>query len=565
MDLETMQAFGQAPYWLTAESLKTLESGYLLPGETPGQLYQRVANAAAARLGRKDLAIKFFQYIWNGWLCPSTPVASNMGTARGMPISCFATHMGDSVDNIFKTIHEMAMLSKNGGGVAVVLSDIRGRGANIAGNGVSEGIIPWARIVDVTTLAVSQGSTRRGATSLYLDIEHPDIEEYLQIRKPLGDVNRQCLNLNHAVVIRDSFMKKLEDGDEKARKLWEDLLSTRHDTGEPYIMFYDNVNNANPQCYKDRGLTVETSNLCCEIQLHTSKDFTFVCCLSSLNLSKYDEWKDTDLVETSIYFLDGVMEEFLAKSKDVPGFERAWNFANKSRALGLGVLGWHTYLQEHEIEFNSFKAMQLTTKIFKALREDADCATAQLAKQYGEPEWLEGYGRRNTHTLAIAPTFSTATIAGNVSQSIEPLSANAFIKKQAKGVFIQKNTTLGKVLSKYGMDTDEVWTDIVVNDGSVQHLKFLSDKEKAVFLTARELNQLDIVKQAALRQRFIDQGQSLNLFFPANADEKFIHAVHMEAWRLGIKTLYYFRSESVLKGDIASRAFDTQNCTACEG
>ena len=564
MTLELLKQSGEAPIWLTNEGFKTLSNGYLLASESPVKMYRRVAEAAAKRLNRPDLAQKFYDYVYNGWLCLATPVASNMGTERGLPISCYALSVEDSVDGIYKSIHELAMMSKNGGGVAFCVSNIRGRGSPIKGNGQSEGIIPWIKCFDSTTIAVSQGSVRRGASAAYLNIEHRDIDEFLRIRRPSGDVNRQCQNIHHGVAITDRFMHDVENGDAKARTLWKEILKTRFETGEPYILFLDTVNKNNPDAYKKNGLLVESSNICSEITLHTDANHSFVCCISSLNLAKYDEWKNTDLVETSIWFLDAVMQEFIEKTKDIPGFERAYRFAVKSRALGLGVLGWHTYLQSKMIQFDSLQATLINKVIFRQIRSRAETATSQLAKAYGEPEWCKGTGRRNTHLMAVAPTVSNSTISGNVSPGIEPIPANAFTKKSAKGAFTQKNILLASILENYSKNNDETWKSIVSEEGSVQQLEFLSKKEKEVFLTARELNQMAVIKQAADRQEFIDQSQSLNLFFPENVDSKWFHKVHFEAWRLGLKTLYYCRTSSVLKGDVASRYYD-ETCKACQG
>lgn len=564
MKLAELKEKGEAPLWLTDEGFKTLSNGYLLASESPVKMYRRVAEAAANRLNRHDLADKFYNYIFNGWLCLATPVASNMGTERGLPISCYCLSVGDSVDNIYKSIHELAMMSKNGGGVAFCVSNVRGRGSAIRGNGQSEGIVPWIKCFDSTTIAVSQGSVRRGASAAYLRIDHPDIEEFLRIRRPTGDVNRQCQNIHHGVAITDKFMQDVESGDHKARELWKEILKTRFETGEPYLLFIDTVNKNNPDAYKNNGLSVESSNICSEITLHTDEEHSFVCCISSLNLAKYDEWKNTDLVETAVWFLDAVMQEFIEKTKDIPGFERANRFAQKSRALGIGVLGWHTYLQSKMLPFDSLPATLLNKSIFKQIRSKAEVATRQLAEAYGEPEWCKGTGRRNTHLMAIAPTVSNSTISGNVSPGIEPIPANAFTKKSAKGAFTQKNALLASILEKYSKNTEEVWKNIVAEEGSVQQLDFLSPIEKEVFLTARELNQMAIVKQAADRQVYVDQSQSLNLFFPENVDSKWFHKVHFEAWRLGLKTLYYCRTSSVLKGDVATRYYD-DSCKACQG
>lgn len=389
----------------------------------------------------------------------------------------------------------------------------------------------------------------------------------MEMRRPQGDVNRQCLNIHHAVCISDAFMDKVVAGDKEARRRWIKVLKTRFETGEPYLFFTDTVNRANPECYNGNGLTVNASQLCSEITLFADHQHTFVCCLSSMNVVKWEEWKDTDAVQLAIWFLDGVMEEFIAKTEGLRGFERARNFSIKSRALGLGVLGFHTLLQTRSLPFDSFDAHLLNTQIFQNLRIQADAATKALAVEYGEPEWCKGYNRRNTHCLAVAPTVSNSLISGNVSAGIEPIAANAFAQQTAKGTFLQKNRVLGDLLEQKGQNTEEVWRSIVTNEGSVQQLSFLSDHEKEVFLTARELNQFAIIRLAAARQRWIDQAQSVNLFFPANTDPAYFNKVHLDAWASGLKTLYYCRTSSVLKGDSGSREYkrESTECKACEG
>jgi ribonucleoside-diphosphate reductase alpha chain len=567
MKLEDLKKIGEAPEWMTIEGFQTLSRGYLLGPETPKGMWTRVSKSISGYLNRPDLEQKFFDAMWKGWLCLATPVAANSGTKRGLPISCFSVHVPDSVDGIFTTMHEIAMLSKYGGGVGSYWGDVRARGAFISGNGKSEGVIPWLKVLDSTTISVSQGQTRRGATAGYLDVDHGDIEEFLRIRRPTGDENRQCQNIHQGVCVSDEFMKKVEDGDKKSREIWKEIIRTRAETGEPYLFFKDNVNRQLPQAYINNGLKVRTSNICTEIFLHTDEDHSFVCCLSSLNLTKWDEWKDTDLVEVATYFLDGVMEEFIQKAKNIKGFERSVRFAEKSRALGLGVLGWHSLLQSKMLPFDSFESMMLNSRIFNQIKDQSHKASRRLAQEYGEPEWCVGTNMRNTHLTAIAPTASNSIISGNVSAGIEPIVANAYAQKTGKGNFVQQNPLLKKLLQEKEKDIEAVWKSILENNGSVQQLEFLSDQEKEVFLTAREINQFAIVKQAGQRQKFIDQGQSINLFFPQNASPKYIHQVHMEAWKQGLKSLYYFRSESVLKGDLSTRDYERklEECKACEG
>ena len=563
-DLQTLIANGDAPAHLTDEGYRTLCGGYLLSGETPREMYERVAYAAASYYHNSgELKDKFFDAMWKNWLCPASPVLSNMGTSRGLPISCNSIHVGDSVNSIFDKNHELAMLSKNGAGVGIYLGDVRGRGTSINGNGSSEGVIPWAKVYDTTTMSVNQGATRRGASALYLPIEHLDIEEFLNIRRPTGDVNRRCLNINHGVCVTDAWMQSLIAGDEKKRALWSEILKARVETGEPYLFFTDNVNRQNPDCYTDKGLSVKTSNICTEIFLHTDPDHSFVCCLSSLNLVKFDEWKDTDLVNTAVRFLDAVLEEYIRKSANMPGLTASRASAVKGRAIGIGVLGWHTLLQERMIPFDSFEAMTLNNQVFKTIRSKAEEETAIMAKELGEPEWCKGHNRRHTHLMAVAPTVSNSTISGGHSAGIEPLTANVFSQKSAKGTFIRRNRVLEKLLESKDKSTVEIWRSINEFAGSVQHLEFLSAEEKEVFLTAREINQHAIVKQAAQRQRWVDQGQSINLFFAANSDPRYIHEVHLAAWESGLKSLYYLRTEGVLRGDLASRT--KEECAACEG
>jgi len=564
MNLQELKDKGEAPQWMTEEGLLTISSGYLSGDETPRAMYSRVAKAASShQQNKKRWEKKFFEAMWNNWLCPATPVLTNMGTERGFPISCNSIHVGDSIDGIFKKTHELAMLSKNGAGVGIYLGDVRGRNAKIKGNGTSEGIVPWAKIFDTTIVSVSQGSSRRGAAALFLPVEHSDIEEFLGIRRPIGDENRRCMNINQGVCVSDSWMQEMLAGDKQKREIWKKILTTRVETGEPYLIFTDTINRLNPACYTKRGLRVKTSNLCAEICLHTDEEHSFVCCLSSLNVVRFDEWKSTDLVQTAIRFLDSVLSEYILKSDGVPGLEASRRSAIKGRALGLGVLGWHSLLQERSIPFDSFDAMMLNAEIFRTMRSEAEIATKALAEEFGEPEWCQGDGRRNTHLMAIAPTVSNSLISGGHSAGIEPIAANYYVQKSAKGVFERKNPTLVALLESKKQNTDAVWKQILVANGSVLGLSFLSDHEKQVFLTAREINQFAIINQASQRQKWVDQGQSVNLFFAANSSPDYIHRVHVEAWKKGLKSLYYFRSEGVLKADLASRSKD--ECLACEG
>ena len=577
------------PTWGNTEVYKkTIIGGYLLPNETPKDAYMRVASTVAKRLYKPELTEKFFEYIWNGWLNLASPVLSNTGTDRGLPISCFGIDVGDSIQEIGGKNLEMMLLAKHGGGVGIGINMIRPAGAKITGNGTSDGVVPFCKIYDSTILATNQGSVRRGAASVNINIDHGDFEEWLEIREPKGDVNRQSLNLHQCAVVGDKFMRKLEEGDAEARRKWSKLLQKRKATGEPYILFKGNTNKSNPEAYKKNGLKVHMTNICSEITLHTDENHSFVCCLSSLNLSKYNEWKDTNLIYHAIWFLDGVLEEFIQKAKGLKGFENSVRFAEKGRALGLGVLGWHTYLQQNGIPFEGIQAQFETRRIFSQIKIESERASRELAEVYGEPLWCRDTGLRNTHLRAIAPTVSNSKLSGNVSPGIEPWAANVFTEQSAKGTFIRKNKELIKVLKKVGIDTEETWNKILEDGGSIQDLNILDDwgyinkklvylpdaseqdmllgydTVKDVFKTFKEINQLELVNQAGIRQQYIDQSVSLNLAFPSSATPKWINQVHFEAWKKGVKTLYYTRTESVLRGDIAAKAMDP-DCISCDG
>jgi ribonucleoside-diphosphate reductase alpha chain len=551
---------------------KTITGGYLYNGESPRDAYMRVSTTVAKRLYRPELAETFFEYIWKGWLCLASPVLSNTGIDRGLPISCFGIDVADSIQDIGKKNLEMMLLAKHGGGVGIGINMIRPAGTKITGNGTSDGVVPFCKIYDSTILATNQGSVRRGAASVNINIDHDDFEEWLEIREPKGDVNRQSLNLHQCAVVGDKFMRRLEAGDKVARKKWSKLLQKRKATGEPYILFKGNTNKQNPAAYKDNALKVHMTNICSEITLHTDESHSFVCCLSSLNLAKYEEWKNTNIIYDAIWFLDGVLEEFIQRAKYRYGFENAVRSAEKGRALGLGVLGWHTYLQDKGIPFEGLLAQFETRRIFSQIKIESERASRALAETYGEPLWCRGTGMRNTHLRAIAPTVSNSKLSGNVSPGIEPWAANIFTEQSAKGTFIRKNPTLKKILRKHKLDNEKIWNKILADGGSIQGIKAL-DKitygshdipVKEIFKTFKEINQLELVNQAGIRQQYIDQSVSLNLAFPSVATPKWLNKVHLEAWKKGIKTLYYVRTESVLRGDIAEQAMD-ENCLACDG
>ena len=562
---------------------KTITGGYLINGESPRDAYMRVAKTVAKRLYKPELADKFFDYIWKGWLCLASPVLSNTGSDRGLPISCFGIDVADSIQDIGNKNLEMMLLAKHGGGVGIGVNMIRPAGSKITGNGTSDGVVPFCKVYDSTILATNQGSVRRGAASTNINIEHNDFLEWLETREPKGDVNRQSLNLHQCAVVGDKFMRRLEAGDPEARQKWSKLIQKRKATGEPYILFKGNTNKANPAAYKKNSLKVHMTNICSEIVLHTDESHSFVCCLSSVNLNRYDEWKNTNLIYDATWFLDGVLEEFIQRAKNMKGFENSVRSAEKGRALGLGVLGWHSLLQKSGIAFESLLAQFKTREIFSKIQIETARASRALAEVYGEPLWCVGTGFRNTHLRAIAPTVSNSKLAGNCSPGIEPWAANVFTEQSAKGTFIRKNLELKKVLRKIGIDNKETWDKILEDGGSVQGLKQLdgwfydgrgriyqsketedAEKVKDVFKTFKEINQLELVRQAGIRQDYIDQSVSLNLAFPSEATPRWINQVHIEAWKRGIKTLYYMRTESVLRGDIAAAAMDP-NCLSCDG
>jgi len=558
------------PEWMDEIGTSIISQGYLLPEENVFKAFNRVSKAAGRRLKRKDLIPFFAEAMEKNWLCLASPVLSNLGTERGMPISCFGIDTDDSIEGIALANSELMRLSSQGGGVGIGVSRIRGRGKEISGNGVSEGVVPWIKIYDSTILATNQGSVRRGAASVNLHVNHPDIEEFLMVRRPKGDVNRQCLNMHQCVVIDDDFMNKLEEKEPRALRLWGEILKTRLETGEPYIMFEDNVNNANPEAYKKNNLHVSMTNICSEISLYTDPLHSFICCLSSLNLARWDEWKDykfengMTLPELTCWFLEGVLQEFIDRSKNIRFMENTYRSASKGRAIGIGVLGWHTFLQEKGIPFAGLQANSYTRMMSQFIEKETLKASRDQAKEYGEPEWCKGTGLRHTHHLAIAPTVSNANISGGVSPSIEPIPANVFNLKTAKGTFIKRNPTLERLLESKGYNINSIWEQIAKDKGSVMGLPdhILSAEEKEVFLTFKEINPYEIIRQNGIRQKYIDQAISLNLTFDPSDSPKYISEVHKLAWREGIKTLYYMRSESILRGDNLQR---TADCISCEG
>ena len=548
-------------WWLNEESEQVLNRGYLLKGETTEGAIDRVVEAACKRLFKPELKEAFKELIERGWMSLSSPIWANMGTKRGLPISCFNVHVPDSVEQITHKVGEVIMQTKIGGGTSGYFGELRGRGAAITDNGKSSGAVSFMKLFDTTMDVVSQGGVRRGAFAAYLDIDHPDIGEFLQIK----DIGSPIQNLFTGVCIPDYWMQEMIDGDDDKREIWAKVLESRQQKGLPYLFFTDNVNRNKPQIYKDLNLQINASNLCSEIALPSTEKESFVCCLASMNLELYDEWKDTNAVKLAIYFLDAVMSEFIAKTEDNHFLQAAHNFAKRHRALGLGVMGWHSYLQSKGIPFEGIMSRNLTGIIFKQLEAQSKQASKELADIYGSaPIFLEGEQHkevfRNTTTMAIAPTTSSSAILGQVSPGIEPYSSNYFKAGLAKGNFIRKNKYLQELLKTKNQDTEEVWREIMLKSGSVQSLECLTQEEKEVFKTFKEISQYEIISQAALRQRYIDQSQSLNVNIPSEIPIKDVNKLFIEAWRQGVKTLYYQRSSSVAKEQLTNIV----SCTSCE-
>ena len=543
-------------WWLNEESEQMLNRGYLLKGETVEGAIDRITTAAAKRLYKPELIPAFKEMITKGWISFSSPVWANMGTQRGLPISCFNVHVPDHIEGITHKLGEVIMQTKIGGGTSGYFGELRHRGTAVTDNGKSSGAVSFMKLFDTAMDVVSQGGVRRGAFAAYLDIDHGDIEEFLNIK----EIGSPIQNLFMGVCVPDYWMQDMIDGDMDKRKVWAKVLESRQKKGLPYIFFTDNVNRNKPQVYKDSGAVINASNLCSEIMLPSTADESFICCLSSMNLELYDEWKDTNAVKLAIYFLDAVLSEFIEKTEGNYYLSSARKFALRHRALGLGVLGYHSYLQKNMIPFESMEAKMFNAKAFKQIQEQSIQASKELANIYGEPEMLKGYGMRNTTTMAIAPTTSSSAILGQTSPGIEPFASNYYKAGLAKGNFMRKNKYLAKLLEEKGLDNEDVWREIMLNHGSVQHMKELSQTEKDVFKTFKEISPMEIITQAAQRQQYIDQAQSLNLNIPASLAIKDVNNLMIEAWKLGVKTLYYQRSQSVSKELMVN--FVT--CSSCE-
>ncbi|MFC5369168.1 ribonucleoside-diphosphate reductase subunit alpha [Salinirubrum litoreum] len=544
-------------YWLNEDSEEFLREGYLIEGVEPRERIRQIAENAEEILGEAGFADRFYDYMSRGFYSLASPIWANFGLDRGLPISCFGSYMEDSMESILYTHAEVGEMTKLGGGTSGYFGEIRPRGSPITNNGKSNGSYSFTELFDTAINVVSQGETRRGQFAGYIDVEHGDLEEWLNI-KTEGD---PIQDIFYGVIIGDEWFQAMVDGDEDKRETWAKIIETRINIGVPYIIFRDNMNEGKPQVYKDKGYEINASNLCTEIALPATPDESFVCCLSSMNALHYDEWKDTDAVETLTRFLDAVMEEFVQKADGTQFMERAVRFAKRHRAVGIGVLGWHSYLQSNMIPFDSMEAMQKNEEIFRTIKERSYEASEALADEFGEPEVLEGYGRRNTTTMSVAPTKSSSVILGQVSPSIEPLQSNYFVRDGAKLKSTQKNRFLEALLKERGRDTRDVWDSIANKDGSVQHLDCLTDEEKDVFKTFAEIPQMAIINQAAQRQKHIDQAQSLNVSIdPSEVSVKEINRLYIEAWKNGVKSLYYQNSVN------AAQKFSRNilECTACE-
>lgn len=543
--------------WLNELSQQFLEHDYLLPGQSVDERVEIICNAAEKILNKDGFGKRFKENIKKGWYSISTPIWTNFGTDRGLPISCFGSHMSDSTSSILDTNSEVGMMTKYGGGTSAYFGELRCRGSSIKDNGESSGAVHFMRLFDSLINIISQGKVRRGNFAAYLPIDHKDINEFLTIKSEGSPIQ----DIFFGVCVTDQWMNDMINGNEEYRKVWAKVLQSRSNIGLPYIFFTDNVNNNSPDVYKNNNIKINHSNLCAEIMLPDNEDESFVCDLSSMNILYYDEWKNTDAVEMLTYFLDSVMTEFISKAKKIPHMERSVKFASRHRALGIGWLGWHSYLQSKMIPFESLEAKLLNVEIAKLIKEKAYNASVQLSIEYGEPDLLIGYGRRNSTLLAIAPTKSSAFIIDQVSEQVEPHRSNYYIKDLAKGKFTIKNKELEKILKSKDKNTKDVWDSILKNSGSVQHLDFLNENEKLVFKTFSEISQMEIVIQAAARQKYIDQSQSLNLMIHPSTPIKDVNKLIIEAWKMGIKSLYYQISVN------AAQQFSNNllSCTSCEG
>ena len=576
---------------LTEFSKQTLKDRYMVGDEKSPQ--EAFARAAEAFADDEDHAQRIYDYASNLWFMFATPILSNGGTKRGLPISCFLNYIEDSREGITGHYTENAYLSSMGGGIGGGWSDVRSQGTKTSKGSESTGVLPFMKVVDAEMLAFSQGVTRRGSYAAYLHMSHPEIEEFLDVRKPTGgDTNRKCTNLHHGVVIPDKFMEiihratKEQNFDDSwelvdphsgeikkvvsARTLWVKLLQNRMETGEPYLMFEDAVQSDLPEFQKKKGLKVNHSNLCSEITLATNEERTAVCCLSSVNLEYYDEWKNHPaFIPDLIRFLDNVLTHFIENAPDE--LERAKYSASRERSIGMGTMGFHAYLQKNNIPFEGMVASGVNMQIFNKIKSEAMVETKRMAVERGACPDDDTCSVRNAHLLAIAPNASSSIICGNTSPSVEPYRANAFTQKTKSGSYLMKNKFLEEVLEKYKSNDDKIWSSIIANKGSCQHLDFLTDEEREVYKTAVEINQAWVVEHASMRQEYICQSQSINLFFPPDVSKGDLHNVHMLAWAKNMKTLYYLRSEAIGRADNVSNQakreiiFEQSDCLSCEG
>ena len=540
------------PDWLTEEAQQTLSKGYLIPGETSRDMWKRCAVAAEKYLNYPGISTDFMEMFWRGFMGGASPVLSNFGTNRGLPVSCYSHSISDDTNSIFSHLKEVAALSKHGGGVGSYFGELRPSGSPIRGGGKSGSITDWMRLYDLTAAIVSQGNTRRGSFALYIPIDHPDLMEALRCKDHSQGDPRQFIDSNLAVTVTDEWIESMLAGDQHKKEIFAEVLKSRMISGSPYIIYIDNANNQRPDCFKERNLNILFSNLCSEIFLPSDENHTFVCVLSSLNLARYDEWKTwrggvtgKTLPELGIYFLDAVVSEFIHKAERIPSMGRAIRFAKKSRSLGLGTMGLHALYQSRNLPFASKDARELNIETHRWIDEMTLKASQDMAKEYGEPEWCEGNGIRHATRIAIAPTKTNSVICGAVSEGIEPLTANLFVAINAKGTFVRRNPYLEAHLTSIGHNDQGVWDSILKERGSVQHLEFLSPSAKDVFKTAREIDQFELVKQAADRQTHVCQGQSLNLFVDPEAPASQLWRLHLSAHKAGLKSLYYLKSSSL--------------------
>lgn len=542
--------------WLNEDSRTFLSRGYIDGNMTAEERVREIAKTAENILDKEGFADKFYDYMSRGFYSLSSPVWSNFGTKKGLPISCNGVYIDDSIESILTKVGEVGTQTKMGAGTSGYLGGIRSRGSEIKSGGKADGPVHYANLFETTVDIVSQGNVRRGSMAVYLDIDSPDIMEFLECREEGSSIR----NLSLGVCIPDYWMEEMINGDVEKRTVWARVLRKRRESGYPYLFFSDTVNNNRPQVLKDKNIKIYASNLCSEIALPSSSDESFVCNLASMNCLTFDEWQHTDAVETMIWFLDAVMEEYIEKTRNVKFMEASHNFAVRWRALGLGQLGWHTYLQSKMIAFESFAAHMEAIKISKFIDDKSLIATKELAVEYGEPEGMLGYGQRNLTRTAIAPTTSSSFILGQVSPANEPLASNYFTKDLAKGKFTFKNPAFAKLLDEKGKNTFEIWETILKRGGSVQHLDFLTQDEKDVFKTFSEITPLAVVQQAAARQKYIDQAQSLNILIHPDVSAKDVNALIIEGWRLGVKTFYYQRSANPAQELVR----DILNCQTCE-